>query len=222
MVTRQSRGLPGGVARRAHGTDSRVRTSRRAGLVVGRSGDRGRPAHRAGAHHDARGRRGRGDRGPHLPGDHRAALPGEPGQSPARRSPSLVNAGRITGIADLQNDSSSRTGMRIVVVLRRDAVAEGGAEQPVQAHPAAGHVRRQHGGAGRRRPPDAAAGLVRPVLGGPPGRGDPAPDALPARRQGPAPGPHPARLRQGPGRPRRGDRPDPWPRRSAEVGADRT
>jgi DNA gyrase subunit A len=36
----------------------------------------------------------------------------------------LVNSGRVSGIADLQNDSSSRTGMRIVVVLRRDAVAK--------------------------------------------------------------------------------------------------
>jgi len=36
----------------------------------------------------------------------------------------LVNAGRLTGIADLRNDTSSRTGLRIVVVLRRDAVAK--------------------------------------------------------------------------------------------------
>ena len=36
----------------------------------------------------------------------------------------LVNSGRVGGIADLRNESSSRTGMRIVVVLRRDAVAK--------------------------------------------------------------------------------------------------
>ncbi|HEY6794055.1 MAG TPA: DNA gyrase subunit A [Kineosporiaceae bacterium] len=36
----------------------------------------------------------------------------------------LVASGRVAGIADLRNDSSSRTGMRIVVVLKRDAVAK--------------------------------------------------------------------------------------------------
>ena len=41
---------------------------------------RGRVPHRPRLDHDARGRRGRGDPGPHLPGRHRAAVPGEPGQ----------------------------------------------------------------------------------------------------------------------------------------------
>jgi DNA gyrase subunit A len=36
----------------------------------------------------------------------------------------LVASGRVAGIADLRNDSSSRTGMRIVVVLKRDAIAK--------------------------------------------------------------------------------------------------
>jgi len=36
----------------------------------------------------------------------------------------LVDTGKITGISDLRDDSSSRTGMRIVVVLRKDAVAK--------------------------------------------------------------------------------------------------
>lgn len=35
----------------------------------------------------------------------------------------LVDNGKIPGIADLRDDSSSRTGMRIVVVLKKDAVA---------------------------------------------------------------------------------------------------
>jgi DNA gyrase subunit A len=35
----------------------------------------------------------------------------------------LADSGRVPGIADLRDDSSSRTGMRIVVVLKRDAVA---------------------------------------------------------------------------------------------------
>ena len=36
----------------------------------------------------------------------------------------LVDTGKITGISDLRDDSSSRTGMRIVIVLRKDAVAK--------------------------------------------------------------------------------------------------
>jgi DNA gyrase subunit A len=36
----------------------------------------------------------------------------------------LVDTGKINGISDLRDDSSSRTGMRIVVVLRKDAVAK--------------------------------------------------------------------------------------------------
>ena len=39
------------------------------------------------------------------------------------RSPSWPTAARSQGIADLRDDSSSRTGMRLVVVLKRDAVA---------------------------------------------------------------------------------------------------
>ncbi|MFY9325481.1 MAG: DNA gyrase subunit A [Candidatus Nanopelagicales bacterium] len=36
----------------------------------------------------------------------------------------LVDSGRITGIVDLRDDSSSRTGMRIVLVLKKDVVAK--------------------------------------------------------------------------------------------------
>ena len=36
----------------------------------------------------------------------------------------LVNNGKLQGIADLRDDSSSRTGMRIIVVLKKDAVAK--------------------------------------------------------------------------------------------------
>ena len=36
----------------------------------------------------------------------------------------LVDSGKLQGIADLRDDSSSRTGMRLVVVLKRDAVAK--------------------------------------------------------------------------------------------------
>ena len=50
------------------------------GLIVGPARDRGRVPHRPRLDHHARGRRGRGDQQPHLPGRHRAAVPGEPGQ----------------------------------------------------------------------------------------------------------------------------------------------
>ncbi|MBB5787225.1 DNA gyrase subunit A [Jiangella mangrovi] len=40
-----------------------------------------------------------------------------------RKIAELADTGRVPGIADLKDDSSSRTGMRIVVVLKRDAVA---------------------------------------------------------------------------------------------------
>ena len=49
--------------------------------------------------------------------------------------------------------------------------SQGRAQQPVQAHPAAGHVRRQHAGAGRRGAAHPAAGPDDQVLGDPPDRG---------------------------------------------------
>ena len=41
----------------------------------------------------------------------------------AQRIAELVDTGKISGIADLRNESSGRTGQRLVVVLKRDAVA---------------------------------------------------------------------------------------------------
>ncbi len=41
----------------------------------------------------------------------------------ASRIAELVDGGKISGIADLRNESSGRTGQRLVVVLKRDAVA---------------------------------------------------------------------------------------------------
>ncbi len=41
----------------------------------------------------------------------------------ARKIADLADSGRVQGIADLRDDSSARTGMRLVVVLKRDAVA---------------------------------------------------------------------------------------------------
>ncbi len=39
----------------------------------------------------------------------------------AQRIADLVNSGKLTGIADIRDDSSARTGLRIVIVLKRDA-----------------------------------------------------------------------------------------------------
>ena len=39
----------------------------------------------------------------------------------AERIADLVNSGRLTGIADIRDDTSARTGLRIVIVLKRDA-----------------------------------------------------------------------------------------------------
>jgi DNA gyrase subunit A len=41
----------------------------------------------------------------------------------ARKIAELADSGKVSGIADLRDDSSSRTGMRLIVVLKRDAVA---------------------------------------------------------------------------------------------------
>ncbi|MGH8774519.1 MAG: DNA gyrase subunit A [Jiangellaceae bacterium] len=40
-----------------------------------------------------------------------------------RKIAELADSGKVPGIADLRDDSSSRTGMRIIIVLKRDAVA---------------------------------------------------------------------------------------------------
>nr|WP_268235345.1 DNA gyrase subunit A [Ornithinimicrobium tianjinense] len=42
----------------------------------------------------------------------------------ARKIAELVKDGRITGIADLRDETSGRTGQRLVIVLKRDAVAK--------------------------------------------------------------------------------------------------
>ena len=39
----------------------------------------------------------------------------------AQKIAELVNSGRLTGIADIRDDSSARTGQRLVIVLKRDA-----------------------------------------------------------------------------------------------------
>ena len=36
----------------------------------------------------------------------------------------LVKEGKLTGIADIRDETSGRTGQRLVIVLKRDAVAQ--------------------------------------------------------------------------------------------------
>ena len=90
---------------------------------------------------------------------------------------------------------------------------EGRAEQPLQAHAAAGHVRREHARARRRRPAHAEHRRVRAPLGHPPARGRRPPHRVPAAR-GRGGDPHLPRLPQGARRARRGHRAHPpLPRR---------
>jgi DNA gyrase subunit A len=64
----------------------------------------------------------------------------------------LVREKKVEGISDLR-DESDRDGMRIVVEIKRDAMAGRGAEPALPLHPAPDELRRQHGGA-ERRPPE--------------------------------------------------------------------
>ena len=84
----------------------------------------GRLPHRPRLDHHARGGRGGGGPPrPDQPGRHRAALPGQPGH-PGPEDRRAGREGRITGIADVRDESSARTGQRLVIVLKRDAVAK--------------------------------------------------------------------------------------------------
>jgi DNA gyrase subunit A len=122
----------GACAPRGHARSCSTRCSRGSrgpglpdrGLIVGPRGHRGGVPHRPRLGPHARGHRGRrGRQGPHDPRGHRAALPGEPGQ-PGREDRRLVRDGKIGGIADVRDEGSQRTGQRLVIVLKRDAVAK--------------------------------------------------------------------------------------------------
>ena len=131
--------------------------------------DRGRLPHRSRLDHDARGRRGRGDPEPDLPGGHRAALPGQPGQPAGQdRRPGRRRPGRRHRRRPRRDLGQDRPAARHRAQARRGR--QGRAEQPLQAHPAAGHLRREHARAGRRRAAHAVPRRVRPALGRPPDR----------------------------------------------------
>ncbi len=170
--------------------------------------DAGRLPDRPRLDHHARGRRGGGERqGPHPARRHRAAVPGQPGQpgdEDRRARQRRQDAGdRRAQRRDLPAHRSA-PGHRAQARRRRP----GGAEQPLQAHPAAGHLRRQHAGAGRRGAAHPVPRRLRPALGDPPGRGHRPAHPVPAA-QGRGPRSHPACAAQGPGRSRRGHRADP-------------
>ena len=85
---------------------------------------------------------------------------------------------------------------------------QGRAEQPVQAHAAAGELRREHARDRRRRAAHAVARRLHLALGRPPDRRHRPPDAVPAARGREAHA-HPARVPQGARRTGRGHRPHP-------------
>ena len=82
----------------------------------------------------------------------------------------VVQNERIKEISDLR-DESDRSGIRLVIELKRDVHPEGRAQQALQAHAAADHVRREHGRAGRRRAAHARPAADRQELRRPPARG---------------------------------------------------
>ena len=134
-------------------------------------------------------------------------------RSPPRPARSRIWSSRATieGIADV-NDESAGGKTRLVIELKKDAPAPRHPQQPVQAHAAADELRRQHGGAGRRRAPHAQPGADAAGLHRPPDRGHPPPQPVPPR-QGAQAGPPRRGPAQGHQRHRRGHRPHPGVRR---------
>ena len=166
---------------------------------------RGRVPHRSRLGDHARGGRDRGGpRRAYVAGGHPAAAHGQPGQPGAqdRRAGQHRQAQRHRR-HPRRHLGPDRPAAGHRAPPRRPA--PGRAEQPLQAHPAAGHVRLQHAGAGRRRAAYAPAGPVHLLLDQPPDRGHPAADPAPAGRRAGA-GPHLPRPGQGAGRAGRGDR----------------
>ena len=103
----------------------------------------------------------------------------------------LVKTKKISEISDLRNESD-RSGMRLVIELKRDAIAHGRAQQALQAHPDADHLRRHQHRPGRRRAAHAHAARDAQGLHRLPERGrDPAHQVR--ARQGRDSRPHPRR-----------------------------
>ena len=147
---RAPRRHPRGAAGRAHRADQGPRLPQR-------RAHRRPPGHRAGLphrprlDHPARGRRDRrGRQGPHLLVISELPYMVNP-DNLALKIAELADSGRIQGIADVRDDTSSRTGQRLVIILKRDAVARVVLNNLLQAHRAADQLLGQHARAGRRR-----------------------------------------------------------------------
>ena len=171
---------------------------------------RARLDHHAGHRHGRRGRaRPAGHRG------HRAAVPGQPRQ-PAAADRRARRGG--------QAHRHLRRPRRLVVAVGHAADhraqarrrGPGGAEPAVQAHPAAGHLRRQHARHRRRRPAHADHRPVHPVLDRAPDRGHPATHPLPPAQGGGARS-HPARATSRPSTPSTRSSPSFAPRRRSRT-----
>ena len=105
----------------------------------------------------------------------------------------LVNEKKIEGISDLR-DESDRDGYRVVIELKRDAMAEVVLNQLYRFTPLQTQFCRQYAGAGFRSSADhESEGLPDPVHRLP-RTGDDAPHQIPAQ-QGPRPRPYPGRSR---------------------------
>ena len=104
----------------------------------------------------------------------------------------LVKDGKLAGIADIRDETSGRTGQRLVIVLKRDAVAK------VVLNNLYKHTQLQDNfGANMLALVDGVPRTlqprrVHPLLGRPPDRGHPAAHRVPAA-QGRGARPHPAR-----------------------------
>jgi DNA gyrase subunit A len=135
---------------------------------------------------------GRGDPGPAVPGRHRAALPGQP--RPPRAEDRRARQGRppVQGIADIRDETSGRTGQRLVIVLKRDAVAKvvlNNLYKHTQLQTTSARTCWRSSTACRARCRSTRSS----ALGRAPDRRHPAPHGLPPA-QGRGAHPHPARL----------------------------
>ena len=116
-----------------------------------------------------------------------------------------VRDGKIQASPDMRDETSGRTGQRLVLVLKRDAVPKVVLNNLYKHSQLQQTLRRQHAGAGRRRAAHAEPGRLHPPLGEPPARRDRPPHRVPEAR-GRRARPHPAGLSEGPRHAGRGHR----------------
>ena len=120
----------------------------------------------------------------------------------------LVRDKKLEGISDLRDETDALRDAPGDRAQARRPAGQGRPQQPLQENRDADDLRRQHGGAGRRRAADAEPARADPPLRRPPARGRHPPHPVrTAPRRGPRPHPRGAagRARQ----PRRGDQTDP-------------